>query len=138
MTDLQEYLFTYGTLRKGESNPMQDHLERNAKWIGKALFRGKLYYANGHPAAISSANENDIIVGDLFEFDKKSGLLQELDRYEGFHPGRLDESLYIRKKRDVILKESEEPHKAWIYIYNQPVERAKLIASGDYVQFSKR
>ena len=137
MTESKEHLFTYGTLRKGETNPMQNYLEKNADWIGKALFRGKLYYANGHPAAILSANEENRILGDVYEFDTGSPLLRELDRYEGYRPDRLDESLYIRMKRDVTLKKNSEVCMAWIYIYNQSIDRAKLIASGNYVQFSR-
>lgn len=137
MAATKEHLFTYGTLRKGEHNPMQNYLEKKAEWIGKALCSGKLYYANGHPAAILSAHEEDQIVGDVYEFDTDSPLLRELDRYEGYRPGRPEESLYIRRKIDVTLQQNHEVYAAWIYIYNKPVDKAKLIASGDYVQFSR-
>ncbi len=137
MAASKEHLFTYGTLRKGENNPMQNYLEKKADWIGKALFCGKLYYANGHPAAILSAHEEDQIVGDVYEFDNGSPLLRELDRYEGYRPDSPDESLYIRRKRDVTLQKNHEVFAAWIYIYNQPIDKANLIVSGDYVQFRR-
>ncbi|MGK7371095.1 MAG: gamma-glutamylcyclotransferase family protein [Candidatus Halalkalibacterium sp. M3_1C_030] len=137
MAASKKHLFTYGTLRKGEHNPMQEFLSNSAQWIGKAVFQGKLYYENGHPAAISSVNEEDKVLGDLFEFDAASDLLEKLDHYEGYRPNDIPESLYIRKKREVVIVESNKLCKAWIYIYNQPVERANLIESGDYVQFSR-
>ena len=116
---------------------MQNYLEKHADWIGKALFSGKLYYANGHPAAILAAGDEDQILGDVYELDTNSPLLRELDRYEGYRPDKLDESLYLRKKREVTLKKDGEVYMAWVYIYNQPVVRAKLIPSGDYVQFRR-
>lgn len=137
MAAFKEHLFTYGTLRKDEHNPMQKFLSNNAEWIGKAVFQGKLYYENGHPAAISSANEESKILGDLFEFNTASNLLEKLDRYEGYHPNNFQGSLYIRKKREVVIVNSNEPCEAWIYIYNQPVESANLIESGDYIQFNR-
>jgi gamma-glutamylcyclotransferase (GGCT)/AIG2-like uncharacterized protein YtfP len=138
MAESEEYLLTYGTLRRGVHNPMQEFLSNSAQWIGKAFFQGTLYYANGHPAAVSSSEQEDQIVGDLFQFDTGSDLLNELDRYEGYRPEKPSESLYVRKKRRVTLKESGEVREAWIYIFNQPVERAELIASGDYVQYQSR
>ena len=137
MAATKELLFTYGTLRKGESNPMQRYLENNAEWIAKATFQGKLYFADGHPAATPTTDENSQILGDLFEFDESSGLLQELDRYEAYRPANPEKSLYLRKKRKVSLNESNEIRDAWIYIYNRPVDNATPIPSGDYAQFSK-
>lgn len=135
MVASKELLFTYGTLRKDEENPMQNYLEKQAHWIGKALVQGELHYAGGHPAAIASGDEKRQILGDLYEFDKESGLLQELDRYEGYRPGEPVKSLYLRKKRMATLLENKEKRVAWIYIYNQPLDEAVPILSGDYVKF---
>lgn len=138
MAAAKDYIFTYGTLRKGEHNTMQEFLSSSARWIGKALFKGNLYYADGHPAAVSCSEQKEKILGDIYEFDADSKLLQTLDHYEGYHPEKLDESLYIRKKRNVMLKESGKVWEAWIYLYNQPVDNAEIITSGDYVQFRNR
>lgn len=137
MSASKELLFTYGTLRKGESNPMQQYLQTNADWIGKATVKGKLFFADGHPAAVSATDDKSQIIGDLFEFDQSSGLLYELDRYEGYRPANPDNSLYLRKMRKVCLINSGKIRDAWIYIYNQPVNNALSIPSGDYAQFGK-
>ena len=137
MTKPAERLFTYGTLRKGEQNPMQEYLQKNSTWLGRAQFHGKLYFADGHPAAVSSNDDESVILGDLFECNRGKGLLKELDRYEGYHPDDTKRSLYIRKMRTVTLEESGKMCKAWIYLYNQPIKNATHISSGDYRKFSQ-
>lgn len=133
-----EILFTYGTLRKDADNPMQRFLINRAVWIGKGLFQGKLYFTDGHPAVVSSHSQNDSVVGDLFDIGNSPDLLPKLDRYEGYKSNSLEESLYIRKQRRVYLKENNQEIKAWIYLFNKPVNASEEISSGDYLQFARK
>lgn len=132
-----EILFTYGTLRKDADNPMQQFLIKRAIWIGEAFFRGKLFFANGHPAALPSHSQNDSIIGDIFDIGNSPDLLPKLDNYEGYKPDYREESLYIREKRRVYLKKSNQELKAWIYLFNKPVNKSEEISSGDYLQFAR-
>jgi len=54
MTAETSYLFTYGTLRKGTGNKMQEFLDKRSQWMGQATFQGRLYFTGGHPAVIDS------------------------------------------------------------------------------------
>lgn len=135
MRQSNELLFTYGTLRRGVESPMQRYLTDHTTWLGEAVFQGKLYFIGGHPAAIPSSSEEDTIIGDLFEIQTTSDLIQRLDQYEGFNKNNPEVSLYIREKRKVRLKKSNAVHEAWIYIFNGPRERSIEIESGDYLGF---
>ena len=138
MTQSKDLLFTYGTLRRGVESPMQRFLTDHTTWVGEAVFRGKLYFVGGHPAAIPSSSEEDTIIGDLFEIQTTSDLIQRLDQYEGFNRNNPKASLYIREKRKVRLKKSNAVHEAWIYIFNGPKDRSTVIESGDYLSFRNK
>lgn len=134
-----ELLFTYGTLRLGADNPMQNFLSVRAHWLGQASFQGKLYYCNGHPAVLPSNHSKDKVIGDLFEVDESTDILKILDRYEGFDPANEEGSLYLRKSKRVSLDKGDKKERleAWIYIFNRPIDTAVRINSGDYLQYSK-
>lgn len=133
-----EILFTYGTLRKEADNPIQRFLIDRAVWIGKGFFQGKLYFTNGHPAAVPSDSQTNSVTGDLFDIENSPELLQTLDRYEGYDPANPEGSLYIRAKKTIWLKESDKNVEAWIYLFNKPVDASEEISSGDYLRFVRR
>lgn len=128
-------LFTYGTLRQGADTAMRRVISREASYIGEATYRGKLYFAGGHPAAIPSQNEDDQVTGDLYNLAGAPGLLQRLDRYEGYDRHKPEASLYIREEVSVILKKGGKALQAWMYLYNRSVDQAHEIASGDYLAY---
>lgn len=134
-----ERLFTYGTLRMGADNAMQKFLTDRAGWLGQATFQGNLYYCNGHPAVLPSENNEDKVIGDLFEAGKLHEIFKTLDRYEGFDPANKAESLYLRKQKTVTLQSSKKKQalEAWIYLYNKPIDKARKIRSGDYLKYSE-
>lgn len=135
MTQSKDLLFTYGTLRREVESPMQRFLTDHTTWIGEAVFQGKLYFVGGHPAAIPSSSNEDTVIGDLFEVNAASNLIERLDQYEGFNKNNHDVSLYIREKKKVRLKKSNNVKDAWIYIFNGPRDRSIVIESGDYLSF---
>lgn len=129
-----EILFTYGSLRKHSGHPMQKLLSENAPYLGEGLFQGLLYMVSDFPGVIPSADPAHQVTGDLYELHNRD-ILRQLDRYEGFHPERSKESLFIREKVTVTILPEEKNVGAWIYFYNRPVLPLQSIPSGDYLQF---
>ena len=54
-----DYLFVYGTLRKGMDNPVKDHIMDDVDWIGEAQVKGKLYDIGNYTGAVPV---NDVVV----------------------------------------------------------------------------
>ncbi len=137
MGNSKELLFTYGTLRRGMDIPMQHFIEENAVWRGKALFQGVLYLVGKHPATLPSEDESHTVLGDLYEISASAGLLDKLDRYEGYDADHPRQSLYIRKEVTVKKQKSGKSLNSWIYIFNGSIDSSIRIHSGDYLQFMK-
>jgi gamma-glutamylcyclotransferase (GGCT)/AIG2-like uncharacterized protein YtfP len=62
------YLFVYGSLRMGEYN---HRLLTNARLIGKRTIGGfKMYSLGSYPFVTETGNEDDKIVGEVYEIDE--------------------------------------------------------------------
>ena len=133
----RELLFVYGTLRREADNRMQRYLSQKARFLGEGLFQGKLFYAEGHPAARPSSSESDTVIGDLFDIRDSPKLLHTLDNYEGYDADNPGKSLYTRELVNIKPVSGESVVQAWIYLYNKPVSAEQKIDSGDYLQFQK-
>jgi gamma-glutamylcyclotransferase (GGCT)/AIG2-like uncharacterized protein YtfP len=122
------YLFVYGSLRKFKHS--QHHLlAQYATFSGKGTFRGKLYDLGRYPGAVSSPNNSDRVVGELYRIRDRRGLFKSLDEYEG--------KLFKRKRVLVLLETGIKTH-AWTYLYTGATQSRLHIWSGDYVAFLKR
>lgn len=82
-----EYIFVYGTLRKGAGHPMNRALEAQATYAGPGRFPGKLYDLGSYPAAVPChgvpRHEGGMVIGDLYCLHRPERILPLLDRYEG-------------------------------------------------------
>ena len=115
----KNYVFVYGTLRKGYWN---HHILENSRFIGLAITKDKYsLFADGIPYVVKIPLTQ--IKGEVYEVD--SDTLERLDALEG-HP-----NFYKRELIDVIL--DGKTIKAWIYFY--PYKKGKLIESGDFKDF---
>lgn len=134
---MKEYLFVYGTLKRSILNLIKDRegmeelyqlYVKNTKYIANATINGKLYFVEDgqekYPAAILSDNSQDVIHGEILEFD--SSILPTMDEYEGINDSP---QLYQRIKKDIRLTNGESID-AWVYIYNLPVSGFRQIESG--------
>ena len=130
-------LFTYGTLRREADTAMRKVISREAAYIGEGSYQGELYLAGSHPAVIPSQDQEDQVAGDLFDLSKAPGLLERLDRYEGYDPREPEASLYVRKMGQIQLRDSRQTREAWIYLYNRSLKQARKIPSGDYLAYRK-
>jgi len=126
-----DYLFVYNMLRK--SSGISCILSNSAIYIGDGFFKGKLYDAGFYPGAVPSEGSSDQVKGDVYALYDSESVLRILDTFEGCGSGWSPIGEFYRDKATIYLKNGEAV-KAWIYIYNRPIEGLKVIASGDYLE----
>ena len=122
----KDYLFVYGTLRKGLGHPMRRVLARHAKFVGMGKFRGKLYDLGKYPGAAASGAESDAVRGELYRFGDAERIFPILDGYEGPRFRREIVTVSVGPKKKLRL---------WIYLYAGALGGLKPILSGDYLEF---
>lgn len=127
-----DYLFVYGTLRRGENSD----LSRNASqidYIGRDRINGHLYNLGWYPGVRGAPHtikegfdpEKPTVIGDVFRI-RDAGIAAHLDAYEGYP------NLY---SRNVVL--TEKGVKAWVYTYNDETSPDRLIENGDWKSVDK-
>ena len=134
--DRVELLFVYGTLRRGFNHPMARMLALRARYLEAARLNGRLYHLGRYPGVILSHLPDEWVRGDLYELSGAPGLLARLDRYEGVLVGRRGRSEYRRVVATVHL-DSGVKLRAWIYLYQLPVNRQKRLVSGDFTRYRR-
>lgn len=124
------FVFVYGTLMKGFEDDWQK--SAGASFVGRGKIKGKLYDLDEYPGAVCAPrNSQDFVNGELYELRDPTAATRILDDYEEFLPLLPDKSLFVRAAVPVWLEDRRREH-AWVYFYNRPVDKARLIASGDY------
>ena len=133
-----DYLFVYGTLRKGFELPVQKRISSDIEWLGTSEIRGKLYDIGDYPAALPAAkNEKSVIKGEVIKINDPEKVMRVIDRYEGYNPKKLARSEYYREKEKMVLEDGKKIE-AWVYWYNFPVEGKKRIRHKDYLNYLKK
>jgi gamma-glutamylcyclotransferase (GGCT)/AIG2-like uncharacterized protein YtfP len=122
------YLFVYGTLRRGYSNPFAQRLHQYATYLGPGTFPGVLYQIDWYPGAVYQPGAPGLVQGEVFELLDPDQLLPELDAYEEVDEDP-DRSLYLRRKVPVLLPDGRVLS-CWTYLYNQPTDALPRIESG--------
>lgn len=117
-------VFVYGTLRSDANGAMSSFLKRHAKYVDKGKIEGKLYAVSWYPAAVEASER--YVIGEVWRLFNPENAFPMLDEYEGAP------SLYVRKEVLVRLFD-DTTLSAWVYFYNQPVDRYREIASGDFL-----
>ncbi len=141
-----EYIFVYGTLRKGMGHPLNRALEAHATHAGPGCFAGKLYDLGSYPAAVPyndnrvPHHEGGMVTGDLYRLHRPERILPLLDRYEGCTDIDGSGADYRREAcrvQRMPLPDGNKPDgesvRAWIYLYNRPTDGLKIIPGGDYL-----
>jgi gamma-glutamylcyclotransferase (GGCT)/AIG2-like uncharacterized protein YtfP len=128
---MSEYLFTYGTLRLNQSHPMAGFLAENATLVGLAVLpKAKLYRIDWYPALIETDNEQDEVIGDVFQL-KDASAWSKIDEYEGIGAGQPP---YEYRRAKVHIRTEKEELESWVYFYNVALpENAEWIESGDFL-----
>lgn len=128
-----EYLFVYGTLRKGAASEMQRWFARYADFAGSATYQGRLYKIDDYPGAVPSKNSTHRVKGEVYSLREATKVLSKLDEYEGCGPGFSQPTEYVRERQAVVLSGGRELI-AWVYIYNRATAGLAEIASGDFLR----
>ena len=126
-------VFVYGTLMRGFDHPMSRLLSAGADFLGPASCRGRLYMVTHYPGLLHSDDAGDVVFGELYRLRDVAGLMAALDDYESVGPGYEAPTLYLREVMPVTLRDGSV-QEAWTYIYNRPVDEAKRIKSGKFLE----
>ena len=129
---MSDYLFVYGKLRRGLTNPYAQQLEQQGHFLGQAYYRGKLYLVQDYPGVIPSDDPACQVIGDLYQLLHPDALLPVLDDFEGCGPGFSAPTEYIRCLQTVTLT-TGAAQQAWIYLYNHPITDFTEIQPADYI-----
>lgn len=123
------YLFVYGTLKKGFTNPTAQYLHSTQRFIGEAFFPGKLFKVSFYPGAVYLPDFESNVHGHLFEIvSHPDELFKRLDEYEVV--GQEFESPHEFRKEVIPIHYSEKTVQALTYLFNIAYDRYPLIPSG--------
>jgi len=128
---VSEHVFFYGTLMTPFNRPGRQRVESRLIFAGRGRIRAALFDLGIYPAAVP-ADDDSIVLGEVYTLSDPVPVLAALDELEGFRPNEPDRSLYQRVLTDVTLEDGRV-QKAWVYFYNAPLGRAQRIESGDYL-----
>jgi len=123
------FLFVYGTLRRGLRHPVGDRLSPHTRRIDPATVPGQLFNTGRYPAAVPSGEPGDLVHGELYELNDPDEVWPWLDEYEGYFPGNVADSLFVRRL-SLVQRDDAGPLHAWVYWYNRPVDGFERILIG--------
>lgn len=133
-------LFVYGTLRPPFANPFARFLRQCSQHVGAATFPGVLLDLGSpgvlsYPGAIYQPNATTDVAGTVYDISSyKEFVLAYLDEYEGV--GEFDQpNEYIRTV--IPVRCNGVVVDCWVYLYNHSADGKPIIASGDYVHYSR-
>lgn len=124
---MHEYLFVYGTLKRGQRNPFQARLAAQADYIGEGRVNGRLYRVAAYPGFICDASSRSQVSGSLYRLREAETTLQWLDEHERCSKRFPEPREYLRQRVTVRLASGESLN-AWTYCYNRSVKSLKRIA----------
>lgn len=124
-----ERLFVYGTLRPGSSHPLAALLARDARTLGAATIRARLYDLGAYPGAVLNDTDAALVHGELLELRTGSAILGALDSYEGCSPPNRPPALFARERTQVRLADGATLD-AWVYVFARDCDESALVASG--------
>ena len=124
---LPRAVFVYGTLRRGESRASVMARHAASRPV-PAQVSGVLHDFRHYPGLVPSAPGT--VHGELVDCRDVAAALEELDAIEEFFGYRHPESEYHRSI--VRCRTVRGARLAWTYTYAMPIERAPVIASGDW------
>jgi gamma-glutamylcyclotransferase (GGCT)/AIG2-like uncharacterized protein YtfP len=134
--DSKDYLFVYGTLRKGFESPVKEQVSSDLEWIGQAKVKALLYDMGTFPGAIKSSGMNEVL-GDVYRVANAEKVFKVLDHYEGYLDGDPEKSEYIRVRTDVQMNGGKILN-VWIYWCNLDLEGKPVIKNKDYLRYLKK
>ncbi len=123
----QQYLFVYGTLKRGGKFHGELSKDRSVQFIGETRIRAELYQIQDadYPGAVPTKRSNQYVSGQLFFMGQPQKTLTALDEFE-----EVEEGLFRRELVNVKLH--GKSIKAWTYFYDRPLKDSNLLRVGVY------
>ena len=120
----------YGLLKQGASGmPAHIDLEAAGAFLGPCRFKGRMVDLGGFPGVVDG---DALCHGVRYRLDD-TDLVMALDDFEDVDPSDPEASLYRRERRPLLNDAAAATGEtAWIYLYNQPLDGAPEILSGDW------
>lgn len=133
MKDSQpRHIFVYGTLLPGLAPPLIAEVVAQLRVVGPATVAGRLYDLGAYPGCAVDAECGRQVHGQLLELTDPAAQLERLDWYEGYAAhDDAGASLFVRVPCDATRPDGAMV-RAWIYVYNRDLSRARAIESGRY------
>jgi len=125
--DAGDLVFVYGTLRRGGSNSFRMD---GANFVASGKVAGRLYAISWYPGLVLEQGPEGV-EGDIFRVRPEQ--LAALDEFEGISANEIQGAEYRRVKTEVTTG-NDEVIVAWAYEWIGPVDDAKRIFSGDWLQ----
>ncbi len=114
---------------QGFQNGFARHLHANATLVGPASFQGYLYRISYFPGAIFDADAPGRVHGEIWQLHNPGDILDKLDHYEGVLAD--GSGLYVRREIPAQLADGS-PTAVQTFLYNRPLDAAKLVESGRF------
>ena len=130
---MQDYLVIYGTLLPEHAPDEIASAVQQLHCVGRAHVLGYLYDLGEYPGAILDDFSHQKVYGQLLSLANDKLILHALDAYEGFKPGDVKGSLFVRRRTAAALDDGRAIQ-SWIYVYNQDPGTAPLVTGGDYAK----
>jgi len=126
---MTNYLFVYGTLLRRSRHPMAKLLADQARHVGEARVRGRLYDLGRYPGVAEVSAGDEWVYGDVYALGEDGSLLTQLDEYEKVEspwPAYFDRQLCT-----AIMSDGSSTA-VWIYWYRGEVLDSQRIHPGRY------
>jgi len=98
------------------------------RFAGPCRVAGELFDLGSYPALRRTSAATANVCGELHAILDLS-VFDVLDAFEGFDPRDPEGSDYLRER---VVLEAPQGIRAWIYVYNHPLDPARRVASGDW------
>ncbi len=131
---MAELVFFYGTLMTPFNRIGRLRIDQHLRYKCRGTIAAALFDLGIYPAAVPASEGH--VLGEVYELTNPAIALRTLDELEGYRPGEVEASLYIRMQTPVLLEDGTTGD-AWAYFYNAPLGRAERIESGDYLEYLK-
>lgn len=131
---MSEFLFVYGTLRRGNQNDMAASLERYAEFVTEGWFQGRMYQISYYPGVITSDNVSERVYGEVYRLKDAPYLLRILDDYEECSLNHSQPTEYQRVLAKVLAIDGRVFDPVWIYLYQWPIANQLRVVSGDFMK----
>jgi gamma-glutamylcyclotransferase (GGCT)/AIG2-like uncharacterized protein YtfP len=127
-----DHIFVYGTLLPGLAPRVIADVVAQLRLVGPATVRGWLYDLGAYPGCVLDGDCGRLVHGQLLELTDLPMQLERLDGYEGCAAhDDTGQCLFVRTTCDAIRPDGSAV-RAWVYVYNRDVSRARRIESGRY------